>query len=148
MSTINFKKKIWKDNIQQGATQVRSVVSWEHWVAYIVFSGHLWTTRCSFSYFTSLFLEESNNTEARRGRGRGRKRQVRKIERTRPSARDRSIFPWKWLVRSSRTSNLLKRLWGLPVHVGNGGEQHLRYHWHHLMYCAGRIRPCIKISQL
>lgn len=47
-------------------------------------SGHVWTTRCSFSYFTSLFLEESNNTEARRGRGRGRKRQVRKIEGIRP----------------------------------------------------------------
>ncbi len=110
--------------------QVKSVV-WEHWVGYIVSSGHVWTTCCSFSYFTSLFLEESNNTEARRGRGRGRKRQVRKIERTRPQGIEAlpvevigMIFSHvksvEEVVRASGTCRKWRRA--------------ARYHWHHVVY--------------
>jgi hypothetical protein len=96
-----------------------------------VSSGHIWTTCCSFSYFTSLFLEESNNTEARTGRGRGRLRQVRKIERTRPQGIEAlpvevigMIFSHvksvEEVVRASGTC----RKWRRAV----------RYHWHHLKY--------------
>jgi hypothetical protein len=111
--------------------QVKCVVSSEHWVGYIVSSGHVWTTRCSFSYFTSLFLEESNNTETRRGRGRGRKRQVRKIEGTRPQGIEAlrvevigKIFSHvksvEEVVRASGTCRKWRRA--------------ARYHWRHLMY--------------
>jgi hypothetical protein len=100
-------------------------------VGYIVSSGHVWTTRCSFSYFTSLFLEESNNTETRRGRGRGRKRQVRKIEGTRPQGIEAlrvevigKIFSHvksvEEVVRASGTCRKWRRA--------------ARYHWRHLMY--------------
>ncbi len=100
-------------------------------MGYIVSSGHVWTTRCSFSYFTSLLLEESNNTETRRGRGQGRKRQVRKIEETRPQGIEAlpvevigKIFSHvksvEEVVRASGTCRKWRRA--------------ARYRWHHLMY--------------